>query len=499
MKTEDTKITERPPIIAVMGHIDHGKSTLLSYIRQSSKPLNEAGGITQHISSYEVERISSDGIKRKMTFIDTPGHEAFRGIRSRGADVADIVILVVSAEDGVKPQTLEALSFIKKSETPFIVAINKIDRPEADINKTKNSLVENEIYIEGYGGDIPSVPISSKTGEGVNELLDMISLMAEMEELKGDPSIPGQGVIIESNCDIKKGVSATCIIKNGHIEKGDYIACGKSIAPIRIMENYLGQQIQFAGLSQPIKIIGWDSLPEVGRNFQIFKTKDEALAYIETQNETPDDNKNEEDYENKILLPIIIKADTGCSLEAIVYEINKLKKEEIIPKIISKGIGPINENDVRLASGDKKSFIVGFNVKIDSTAKNLAERNEVDIRFFDIIYKLTEWIDQKLVENIPKTTIEETTGKAKILKTFSKNKDKQILGGKVSEGILNVGQEIKIERRGEEIGRGKIKELQQQKNRVSEIKEGIEFGTLVESKTEISAGDTLIGFKIIEK
>ena len=428
MNTEKTNIIERPPVIAIMGHIDHGKSTLLSYIRKSSKPLNEAGGITQHISAYEVEHIAQDGKKHSITFIDTPGHEAFFGIRQRGAQVADIVILVVSAEDGVKPQTLEALASIKKSNTPYIVAINKIDKPDASVERTKNSLVENEIYVEGYGGDIPCVALSAKSGEGVPELLDMILLMAEMAELKGDTQKLGQGVIIESNCDIKKGISATCIVKDGTLEKGQYLASGISIAPVRIMENYLGKPIQTATLSHPIKIIGWDNLPEVGDTFEAYKTRDEAYAHVEKEKEKMKKGSTEHIMVSQNYVPIIVKADTSCSLEAVLYEIKKLNDTNISSQVISSGIGAVSENDVRLGNGSKKAIILGFNVKIDPMAKNLAERNEVEVKTFDIIYKLSEWLKETMVQKTPKVRVEESTGKAKILKIFSKVKDRQILG-----------------------------------------------------------------------
>src|SRR3989344_1511262 len=283
MPTETTNMTERGPIVVIMGHIDHGKSTLLSYIRKNKEPLNEAGGITQHISAYEVEHTTPEGKKSTITFLDTPGHEAFGGIRRRGAVVADIAVLVVSAEDNVKPQTLEALGSIVESKTPYIVAINKIDKTGVNIDRTKQNLVENQIYVEGFGGDIPVVPLSAKTGEGVSELLDMIVLVAELENLSGDKNTEAVGVIIESNRDVKKGIQATCIIKNGSLEKGMYVTSGVSTAPVRIMQNYLGKDIDKASFSSPISIIGWDSLPEIGATFHAWKTREEAREEIEKE------------------------------------------------------------------------------------------------------------------------------------------------------------------------------------------------------------------------
>lgn len=505
MKKQNENITERAPVVVIMGHIDHGKSTLLSYIRKNNKPLNEAGGITQHISAYEIEHTSSDNRKHFITFLDTPGHEAFSGIRRRGASVADIAVLVVSAEDGVKTQTLETLTSIKESKTPFIVAINKIDKPEANIERTKQSLAENEIYIEGYGGDIPAISISAKTGEGVPELLDMIILMSQLEGLTGDRTSLGEGIIIESNRDIKKGITATCIVKNGSIEKGMHVAGGGAYTPIRVMEDFDGKPIDKASFSSPIRIIGWDNIPEVGNTFHTYKTRDEAYTQIEkektnsTKIEINSNNQTDRDAMPLNTIPIIVKADTGSSLEAILSEIKKLETDRVVPNVILSGIGTISENDIRIADGNKKALLIGFNTKADSPAKNLALRNGIEIKIFDIIYKMSEWLKEELKIRTPKIQVEESTGIAKILKTFSKVKDKQILGGRVENGVISIGAQIKIMRRDIEIGQGKIKELQQQKNKVSETREGTEFGTLIEAKIEILPGDKIESFVVIEK
>ena len=504
----ETKINliERGPVVAIMGHIDHGKSTLLSYIRKSTEPLNEAGGITQHISAYEVEHISGEGKKHNITFLDTPGHEAFCGIRKRGASVADVVVLVVSAEDGVKPQTLEALSSLKESKTPFVIAINKIDKPEANIEKIKQNLAENEIYIEGYGGDIPTVPLSAKTGEGVSELLDMIVLVAELESLTGNPTLPAEGTIIESNTDIKKGISATCIIKNGTLKKGMYVTSGIALAPIRIMENFLGESIESASFSSPVKIIGWDELPLVGDGFQSHENREEARQKVQKekekmiksfgQNGNSQNNNGRNDSTNNI--PVIIKADTGSSLEALISEIKKMSTDRMSANVISCGIGTISENDVKLANGKEKALIIGFNVKIDSPAKNMAERDEINIKTFEVIYKMNEWLKEMLVTCTPKIKVEECLGLAKVLKTFSKVKDKQILGAKIEKGVLTSEKQVKIIRREEKIGEGKIRELQKQKVAVEEI-DGGEFGMMIVADVEIVPGDHIESYKIVEK
>ncbi len=506
MTEKNQNLEKRGPIVAVMGHIDHGKSTLLHYIRNKSSEsvpeLREAGGITQHISAYEVVHTDKEKNVRTITFLDTPGHEAFSGIRKRGANVADLAILVVSAEDGVKPQTLEALESIKKSNTPFVVAINKIDKPGANIEKTKQSLAEKGVYIEGYGGDIPSVNISAKTGEGLDELLDIVMIMSELENFSGDPKKDAEGIIIESNTDNKKGISATCIIRDGVMEKGMYITSGVSTAPVRIIENFLGKQIDSAKFPSPVKIIGWDSLPEVGNDFRVWAKREEAREAVEKEIT----KRSEQKVENVVNLkcetsiPLVVKADTSSSLEAILGEINKLGLEKVCFEIVSASIGSIFENDVKLAGGGKKkAIVVGFNVVINPLARNLSERDEITIKTFDIIYKMSEFLKELLVENTPKEKISESTGLAKILKTFSKTKEKQIIGGKVEKGKIELGSLVKILRREAEISEGKIRELQSQKNPVNEVSEGKEFGAMIETKVEILPGDRIECFIVVEK
>ncbi len=503
-KTETNKTIERSPVVVIMGHIDHGKSTLLSYIRKSRTPLNEAGDITQHISAYEVSHKGQDGKDHLITFLDTPGHEAFSGIRKRGANVSDIAVLVVSAEDGVKKQTLEALSSIKQSNTPFIVAINKIDKPEANVEKTKQSLVENEIYVEGYGGDIPVVPISAKTGQGVSELLDMILLMTELEGLTGDRNLPAVGVVIESNLDGKKGITSTCIVKNGTLKKGMFVTAGLSTAPIRIIEDFAGKPIQESTFSSPVRIIGWDVLPEVGSTFKAFETREDARLEIEKEKATREaeskkNKKTSGSDANETYVPLIIKADTGSSLEAVISEVQKLDTDRIKTKVISSGVGTVSENDVRLVGGKEKTYIIGFNTKVDAPAKNLAERNEIEIQNFDVIYKLSEWLKEVLEKSTPKMQVMESVGRAKILKTFSKTKNKQVLGGRVDSGEIKLDAVVKIFRRDAEIGDGRIRELQQQRVNTKEVPQGKEFGAMIEASVEIASGDYIENFITIEK
>lgn len=498
MKPNDKNQTERPPVIVIMGHIDHGKSTLLDYIRKTNIVAKEAGGITQHISAYEVSHKGKDNKEHKITFIDTPGHEAFSAMRARGSQIADIAVLVVSAEDGVKPQTTEALKSILKAKIPYVIAINKIDKPGADIERTKQSLAENEIYIEGYGGNIPAVPISAKTGEGIPELLDMLLLVAEIEELRGNPEITAKGIVIESNLDTKKGISATLIIKDGTVKKGTFVVTEESFSPVRIMEDFAGKSIQKATFSSPIKIIGWNKMPQMGAEFFILNTKKEAEEYIYEHKATTVAKKISENKE-EVIFPIILKADRAGSMEALMHEINKLGNEKVKLEIAQSGIGSISENDVKSAIANNNINIVGFNVKVDSGASNLALRLGVDIQIFEIIYKLTEWLAEKIAEKVPVVEIEETTGRAKIQKLFNKVKDKQIVGGKVVSGTISVGESVNILRREAKIGTGKIKELQAQKIKTSEVSEGSEFGTMIESKIELAPGDFVETFTIVKK
>ncbi len=498
-KTQSQNRIIRPPVVAVMGHIDHGKSTLLDYIRKSNTTNSEVGGITQAISAYEVIHNNSEGVPSKITFLDTPGHAAFVSLRDRGARIADIAILVVSAEDGVKPQTLEALRSIKDAGLPYVVAINKIDKEAANVERTKISLSENEIYIEGYGGDVPAIPLSAKTGKGVPELLDMILLISELEELTANPDAFGEGVVLETGRD-KAGISATLIIKNGSIKNGMHIAVEGSLAPVRIMENFMGEKIVEATFSSPVRIIGFDSAPRTGAPFKSFPSKKEAEQYQDTYLSLNDDKKVKEAVEDsRYIIPILIKAQNAGAIEAIQHELGKIVNERVAFKVVAKSVGDITENDVKAASGKLHTVILGFNVKVDNAAKSLAERLGLEIKTFDIIYKLTEYVEQLAIDQTPKIEVEERTGLAKILKLFSKVKDRQILGGRVEDGIVALNEEVKIWRRESEIGRGHIRELQKQKTKVSEVEAGSEFGAMIESKIELSPGDKIECFQKVIK
>jgi translation initiation factor IF-2 len=490
---------KRAPIVAIVGHVDHGKSSLLDYIRKTKVVDTEAGGITQHISAYEVDWTTADKKTSKITFLDTPGHAAFSSMRERGAQIADIAILVVSAEDGAKTQTKEAWETVEKAGIPVIVAINKIDKPGANIDTTKNSLSEIGVYVETWGGTIPYVPISAKVGTGIDELLDLIILQSEIIDLSYDEKDEAEGVVLESFVDPKRGNSATLIIKKGAIHKGSVVQTGVSIAPTRIMEDFLGKAITTAVSGQAIKVTGFDNVPDSGNTFKCFDKKRDAeeaqkIAKTAKQDLKNEDNSHEEFQfldEGIFVLPIILKTDMIGTLEAVEKEIKNIQIDNVKIKIISSAIGPVNEKDIQMAKSDKNSCIIAFHTKIDKKAREMAEIYGVKINEFDIIYKLGEWLVEFTKDAKPKQEIEEVIGSLKVIRVFNRSKDSQVVGGKVYSGSMKNKHTIQIVRRDMIIGKGKIVELQQFKQPVSEAKEGTECGMMIDSKYDIAEGDFL--------
>ncbi len=485
---------KRSPIVVVMGHIDHGKSSLLDFIRKANVVDGETGGITQHLSAYVAKHTTKEGATEEITFLDTPGHEAFQKMRLRGADVADVAILVVSAEDGVKPQTMEALASIQAANIPFIVAINKIDKPGANIPQTQASLIENGIYIEGMGGDIPWAAISAKQGDGVNDLLDLVVLTADLADLKGDTNATASGKVIEARLDKKRGNTATLMIENGTLKSGEFVVSGKAYSPVRIMEDFLGKSIKEAGLSTPVGIVGWSETPKIGDRFSAVASKKEAEALISSYEEA----KNQGFVSNPNLptVPLLIKADVSGTIDAILHELAKFESDRIAVKIIASEVGEINVSDVQNVSATKNAIIVGFNVKVEKAAKELAERLGVEINTFGIIYELSDWLNTALKNRTPKREEKVVTGKAKILRHFSVQRNTHVLGGRLDEGVIKHGQEVRILRRDIEIGMGEIKNMQQAKSNTNQVSEG-EFGMQIETKTDINAGDYIEAFDIV--
>lgn len=492
-KTPETKATPRQPVIAVLGHVDHGKSSLLDFIRKSNVVDGEAGGITQCISAYEVSFTGESKQARNITFLDTPGHEAFQSMRERGVEIADIAILIVSAEDGVKAQTLEAWKTIDARKLPYVVAINKVDKPGADIQKTKTSLVEHGIYIEGWGGDVPCVEISAKTGQGIDFLLETLILLVDMNELTANLGTDATGCVLESFVDAKRGISATLIIKDGTLPSSGAILAGTALSPIRIIEDFIGKTIKNPRAGQPIKVTGFDAVPASGAIF-ISSADKKALEVLQSEaiSNTVKDVLDPRIYRNaKVVIPVVVKSDSLGTLDAVKRELKKRETDDVKIKIIGEGVGPITEGDILLASSDEKTVIIGFTVKLDGKAREQALRFDIKPETFDIIYKLAEWFDTLVESRLPFEEHETTLGTLKILKTFSSQKDIHVIGGRVETGVITTDAAFKVIRRGVEMGRGKIVGLQSQKLKTNEVHEGNECGLQVETKVEIIPSDML--------
>jgi len=521
MKNKTNNQATRPPVVAIVGHIDHGKSTLLDYIRKTNVVAGEAGGITQHLTAYEAVHQTPSG-PRTITFLDTPGHEAFTAMRSRGLSVADVAILVVSAEEGAKTQTLEAAKLIEEAHIPYIVAFTKIDKEAANIERAKSSLLEHGIYLEGQGGTIPFAAVSGKSGVGIPELLDLILLAADMEGLQTNPSLPAEGVVIEARVDSKRGASATLIIKNGALKSGEYVIAGSASAPVRIMENFLGKNIREAFAGSPVRITGFSSLPKVGSTFRTVETKKEAESAARAtlqeehahslsqkraaviQNATaPATGLGDEIVEEPevLVLPLVIKTDAAGIADAVIHELKKLPQSDRLEvRIVSKGVGSVSDADVKLAAGgEHPGIVVGFNVKIDTAAQALAERLGVTVATFEIIYKLAEWLGVELEKRRPRSRSEEAIGTAKILKVFSTTRHKVVLGGRVEKGVLKLGNDVRILRRDIELGRGSVSSLQAQKVAAKEVEAGNEFGAMLKTDVDVAAGDKIEAFEVVFK
>jgi len=479
-----------------MGHIDHGKSSLLDYIRKANVTAGEAGGITQHVSAYEAEH-EHEGALRKITFLDTPGHEAFGTLRARGAAVADVAILVIAAEEGVKPQTLEAFASAEESGTPVVVAFTKMDRPGADIERAKVSALENGIYLEGLGGSIAYTGVSSKTGEGVPELLDLVLLTADIAEPSADSELAGSGFVLESAQDQKQGLSATLIVKDGTIKTGAFVVAGKAYAPVRFIENFAGKRIPSATPSQPARITGWSELPHAGQPFVTVSNKKEAEKLVSETSERATHAATEMES-GKDELALILKADVSGSIEALHHELAKVSHERVAIRIVSEGIGAVSESDVKSAVASN-ARIIGFNVAIDTKARDLADRLSVSIDTYMIIYELTERIETLLAENAPHVTVEKTVGEAKILKVFSAASGKVTLGAKWVSGAVSVGDLVNLDRRGLDLGKGKITNMQQARSDIKEIHVEGEFGIQIETKADLAGGDTIVCYHVVEE
>lgn len=474
---------KRPPIVVVMGHVDHGKTTLLDYIRETSVAAREAGGITQSIGAYEIVHN-----KERVTFIDTPGHEAFKKMRARGAEAADIAILVVAADDGVQPQTKEAIKIIRETETPFIVAINKIDKAGADQDKTKNELTQEGVLLEGYGGNVSYQPISAKTGDGVHELLDLILLTAEMEELDYDPAAPAKGFILESKLDSRKGIIATAIVKNGALKTGDEIVTPSTRGKIKMLENFLGKPVDQIIPSSPAIISGFENLPIVGEEFEKARAPlSKIILQKPTISKTPKIGKKT--LEEVQTLSFIIKADTSGSLEIVSEIINNLPMPEKIQiEIIGESVGNVSDSDINAAI-PTKALVIAFRNKVTKAAENLAKVHNIQIISSEIIYELIKAVEEK-IKSLKEEMIK---GVLEILAIFGKKgANQQIVGGKVIEGEIKNNTVIEIWRKEKSLGDGKIINLQHNKKDAAIVAAGKECGLLVDSQAAIQVGDKII-------
>lgn len=487
----------RSPVVVVMGHVDHGKTSLLDYIKKTNVASKEAGAITQHIGAYQAEVESKSYGKKQITFIDTPGHEAFNAIRSRGGQVADIAILVVAADDKIQPQTLESIKVIQEADLPFIVAINKIDKPEADVEKIKKGLSELNLMPEDWGGKVICVPVSAKTGQGINNLLEMILLIAEMEKEKllVNQNREGIGVVIEAHKEKTEGPVATILVYTGTIFLRDNVIVGDIYGRIRSLRNFQGNFVDKAGPSMPVQILGLKDVPQVGdilqviRNLREFKKRIKELKPKYRKLAIIEKVVKEKPKEVKIL-NIVLRADVLSSLDAISSALEKLETSEVKIKFVKKGLGEITDTDIDLAKSSK-AWLVGFNVGITPIAKKIAKEINLNIYLYQVIYDLIEEAKKQMNTLVEPEIIEHSLGKAEVLIIFRKMLGRMIVGVKVLEGEIIKGAKIRIWRQNQLIGEGNLTQLQINKQDVDKARTGNECGIRFDGKTILEVGDIL--------
>jgi translation initiation factor IF-2 len=500
IEDDPESLMPRAPVITVMGHVDHGKTTLLDAIRSTSVVTGEAGGITQHIGAYQVK--VGD---REVTFLDTPGHEAFTALRARGAKLTDVAVLVVAADDSVMPQTLEAIDHAKAAGVPIVVAVNKIDKPGANPQKTRQDLVTHGLQPEDWGGDTVFVDVSAKQKTGLDSLLEMLLLQADVLELKANPNAPASGPIVESRLDVGRGPVATMLVQRGTLKPGDAVVAGDAWGKVRIMLDEHGVKMTSAGPADPVEIVGFDKPPPAGEICRVVDSERDArhlaqrrAARLRAEELSRRSQKSisledlfKQVSDGKVRdLNLVIKGDVQGSVEAAVSELDKIKSEEVAVRVIHTGVGGITESDVMLAAASK-AIVVGFNVRPNGEAKNLAEREGVDIRTYKIIYKLTEDIEAALVGMLTPDIIEEITGGAEVRQLFKASKIGTIAGCMVTSGLITRGSHVRVIRDGIIVADTEIDTIRHLKDEVKEIKEGFECGIVLKGYSELVEGDQI--------
>ncbi|RUN47982.1 translation initiation factor IF-2, partial [Staphylococcus epidermidis] len=504
-ETDDSDAIERPAVVTIMGHVDHGKTTLLDSIRNTKVTEGEAGGITQHIGAYQIENSG-----KKITFLDTPGHAAFTTMRARGAQVTDITILVVAADDGVMPQTIEAINHAKEAEVPTIVAVNKIDKPTANPDRVMQELTEYGLIPEDWGGDTIFVPLSALSGDGIDDLLEMIGLVAEVQELKANPNKQAVGTVIEAELDKSRGPAASLLVQNGTLNVGDAIVVGNTYGRIRAMVNDLGKRIKSAGPSTPVEITGINDVPLAGDRFVVFGDEKQArrigearheASVIQQRQESKNvslDNLFEQMKQGEMKdLNVIIKGDVQGSVEALAASLMKIDVEGVNVRIIHTAVGAINESDVTLANASN-GIIIGFNVRPDAGAKRAAEAENVDMRLHRVIYNVIEEIESAMKGLLDPEFEEQVIGQAEVRQTFKVSKVGTIAGSYVTEGKITRNAGVRVIRDGIVLFEGELDTLKRFKDDAKEVAQGYECGITIEKYNDLKEGDIIEAFEMVE-
>jgi translation initiation factor IF-2 len=496
-------LVEKPPVVTVMGHVDHGKTSLLDRIRRSNVQSGEAGGITQHIGAYQVE---SDG--RKVTFIDTPGHEAFTEMRARGARVTDVVVLVVAADDGIMPQTAEAIEHARAAGVPMVVALNKIDVPNANQDRVLGELSERELVPEVYGGDTVTVPVSAKTGEGIDELLENILVVAELEDLKANPKAPASGYVIEGERDPGRGPVATLLLSRGTLQKSDAVLAGTTYGRVRAMLDFMGNRVKEAGPGTPVEILGLSGVPEAGTRFEVVDHERIARDRAQQAEERLRRQELAEGGTRRTLeellgeggtqdLNLVVKADVAGSVEALKEALARLSTDEVRVNIVRSGVGALTDSDVMLGSASD-GILLGFNVRPTNTAKQVAEREGVEIRTYDVIYKALEDIEAAMRGMLAPEIEERESGTAEVRQTFRVPNVGVVAGCYVTSGEIFRNNRVRVVRDGTVVYEGNIASLKRFRDDVRSVREGFECGVGVENFNDVKEGDVLEFFETVE-